>query len=84
MVIMFEKVGGMVIVKGDDWYEYDKYVVLGSITRSEEDSYYYFQPSGYILEYNQIKKICDKVYELNYAEFIEPLEITNQERPSED
>lgn len=82
MVVMFEKVGGMLIVKGDDWYEYAKYVVLGSIAQSEEDSYYYFQPSGHILEYNQMKKICEKVYELNYAEFIEPLDITNPEEPS--
>ena len=74
MIVTFKEVTGMYMVTGEHWYEHNTEVILGSIGQSEDDDYFYFHPSGHPLEVNQIKMIYEKVYELNYQEFIQPLE----------
>lgn len=74
MRVKFENTVNIIMVIGEHWYEHNVEVILGSIGQSEDDSYYYFTPSGHILEYQQLREIYEKVYELNYAEFIKPLE----------
>lgn len=65
--ISFEKtVYGICVVYDDDWYINDKRVMLGSIGMSEEDSFYYFQPSGHMLYDEQLEEITAKVKSLNY------------------
>jgi hypothetical protein len=73
MRVKFENTVNIIMVIGEHWYEHNVEVILGSIGQSEDDSYYYFTPSGHPIEVRQLRLIADKVYELNYAEFIEPL-----------
>ena len=67
MSISFEKQPYNVwFVIDDDWYINDERVMLGSVGKSEEDSFYYFTPSGHMLYCKQLIKIAEKLDELNY------------------
>lgn len=66
--ISFEETAyGIIFVVDSDWYINDRWVVLGSIGRSEEDTFYYFQPSGHMLYDEQLEEIAAKVRSLNYT-----------------
>ena len=66
--ISFEETAyGLITVVDEDWYINDKQVMLGSIGMSEEDTFYYFQPSGHMLYDEQLEEIAAKVRSLNYA-----------------
>ncbi len=68
MAISFEKQPyNVYFVKGDDWYINDERVMLGSVGQSEEDSFYYFTPSGHMLYGEQLIKVAEKLNELNYS-----------------
>ena len=67
--ISFEETAyGLITVVDEDWYINGKRVMLGSIGRSEEDTFYYFQPSGHMLYDEQLEEIAAKVRTLNYSE----------------
>jgi hypothetical protein len=51
----------------EDWYINDEQVMLGSIGPSEDDTFYYFTPSGHMLYGEQLIKIAEKLNELNYS-----------------
>ena len=66
--ISFEETSyGLINIFDEDWYINDKRVMLGSIGQSEEDTFYYFQPSGHMLYDEQLEEIAAKVRALNYA-----------------
>jgi len=69
MSISFEKQPyNLYFVVDEDWYINDERVMLGSIGISEDDTFYYFTPSGHMLYSSQLKKIAEKLNELNYSE----------------